>query len=108
MSYLQNKKDLKWWAISLYGLNIVDMMATIIFVIGYGAKELNPFMDLLLQKDPLLFVFFKVLFIGLLILILVKANVPVIRKKVALILLTLLYLAVGIWHVAHAILYTIF
>lgn len=91
------------WGLFLYVLNLIDMMATLVFVVGYGAIEMNPLVDLMLQYDPTLFILFKVGIVGGLITFLSDVSArPVFRKK-ALVMLTALYFLLFLWHLGHFI-----
>lgn len=50
---------------SLYAMNVLDAFLTVVLVTMLGAEEANPLTGWLLERSPLLFVFVKVLVVGL-------------------------------------------
>lgn len=57
-----------------YIFNIFDTIATYYFVTTKNAIELNPFMRLLLEINPIYFIVFKVVFVGFAIYLLYKLS----------------------------------
>ena len=89
------------WGLALYMLNLVDMMATLVFVQGYDAVELNPIVDLMLETNPSMFVFFKAGVVGAFIAFLCNVPLRTETVKKALISLTTLYFLLFLWHLGH-------
>lgn len=89
-------------AATMYLLNLFDMGATLFFVGGGHAAELNPGMRMFMMLGQEWFIFYKVAVVGLLTFFLLVIRIPR-RLNNALLFLTGVYFAITMYHVLGAL-----
>ena len=84
----------------IFILNLFDGLLTL-YALTWGVLEANPVMAWVLSKGPIVFLLFKVVLVGICLVILDKKLIG--KRRIILSLLLGVYVLVSLWHVFGAI-----